>query len=568
MASAIIDLTGKICDFTFPFSLVSLVLHEMFGRISCIHIMYLHRPALTDLDLEEDDDEEVLSIALDRTSLLSHFDDEISDDDDNSSGNGDEHTSEASIAQTGHSSGPGRPRTKEQPIRNGPIVYPLQTIDVLPFHSWYIRPGDTVELHPVELRSGVKRSRDFIHVQKIVEDIETGEKYLRGFLIRRIKFVTAALDFRLNETCLVLQEDEDDKRDVFDQGTVDIPVEQVLRPRNLIFSSTDFPEDSFREFFTAPWDKAEVRERARLVCRWVWIETFESAAKRKKLKPSGGCLRRLIARECADDSFLNCVSNKVSASRQEARRNSANRPGVKRGKYTYASGFCGAGGDALGAKWAGLDVSYGWDSNRSACETFRRNFPRTTVFCSQATDFPPEGFDPRVDILHLSFPCKYFSPNHTRDGKDDGANTTVIFTVEKLLKDAKPIYATQENTFGLHDRHPVWFDKMINMIIKAGYDVRWKIFNFVDFGLSAKRKRLIIYAARRGYPLPRSPSPTHGEHNHRYIYDAILNFLRSWIAGRRWSSMARRACFIRSGSAAAQLPIGSLTSRTSDFAFS
>src|SRR5205814_2839287 len=145
---------------------------------------------------------------------------------------------------------------------------------------------------------------------------------------------------------------------------------------------------------------------------------FESATNRRRLKASTRSLRRLIARECTGDSFVNCMSNKEPASRQETNTHAANRPGVKRGKYTYGSGFCGAGGDALGAKRAGLDVHYGWDSSRSACETFRRNFPRAAVFCCQATDFPPEGFDPIVDILHLSFPCQYFSPNHTHDGKN------------------------------------------------------------------------------------------------------------------------------------------------------
>ena len=481
---------------------------------------------LIDFGFEEDD---ALSVAED---LLSHFDDETSDEDNFSSGNAGEdlvsHIIETSSARIGHSTRTALPRTQEQPLRNGPLDYPYQSIEVLPFEAWYLRAGDTMELHADHSTSG-----DFLYIQKIIENIETGQKFLRGLRLRRTRVVTTALDFKLNEVCFVLQDDEDDPRDVFTQGAIEIPVDRVLRPRNLIFSSKNFPQDSFREILTPDQIQAnleELRDRGRLVCRWAWIETFESATKRRKLKASAGCLRKLTGRECTDGKFYNCMLDKVPASRPTTNSRGGSRPGVKRGKYTYGSGFCGAGGDCLGAKWAGLDVRYAWDSDPSACESIRRNFPRTTVFRYEAVDFPPQDFDPHVDILHLSFPCKYFSPNHTQEGKDDEANTTVIFNTMRLLSDAKPIYHTQENTFGLHDRHPIWFNAMLGMISNAGYNVRWKVSNFVDLGQSASRKRLVIYAARRGYPLPNFPSSTHNEHNRRYIYDAIANIPRnaSW----------------------------------------
>ena len=490
---------------------------------------YLCSP-LIDLDLEEED--EVSFTALDYIPLLSDFDEETSDEDNDFSGNVNEvtvwHANEASVGQTGHPSSTDGPRTQEQPLRNGPVIYPLQTIDVLPLQTWYLRPGDTVELHPEQYSSESHPNRkslgDFLYVQNILENIETGEKYLRGLRLRRTRYVNG-LNKNLNELCLVLQEDEDDLRDVFAQGAVEIPVDQILRPRNLTFSSKDFPQDSFREILTTTQAQfnLEIQNCEQLVCRWVFIETFESATKRKKLKGSASCLRRLITRECNGDSFINCMSNRMPANHHTTDSRGANRPRIRRQKYTYGSGFCGAGGDALGAKWAGLDIRYGFDSDFSACASFRRNFPGTEVFCCQAADFPPNGFDPRVHILHLSFPCKYFSPNHTKEGKDDEANTTVIFNLKQLLLKAKPPYHTQENTFGLKERHEVWLGAMINMIIEAGYNVRWKVFKLADFGLPAQRQRLVIYAARRGYPLPNFPSPTHGEHNRRHIYEAISN---------------------------------------------
>src|SRR5204862_7996842 len=105
MASAreTIDLTGKICDFNLPFSLV---IHEVFRKYLLLYShcvlasssSHLH-PALTDSDFDDDDDDEVLAIALGRTSPLSHFDDEISDESNDSGGDGGQgsvsHTTEA-----------------------------------------------------------------------------------------------------------------------------------------------------------------------------------------------------------------------------------------------------------------------------------------------------------------------------------------------------------------------------------------------------------------------------------------------------------------------------------------
>jgi site-specific DNA-cytosine methylase len=34
------------------------------------------------------------------------------------------------------------------------------------------------------------------------------------------------------------------------------------------------------------------------------------------------------------------------------------------------------------------------------------------------------------------------------------------------------------------------------MVTSSGYNVRWKVVNFLDYGLAASRKRLIIIASR------------------------------------------------------------------------
>src|SRR5579871_2166715 len=129
-----------------------------------IHYVYLQAicSALIDLDLEEEN--EVPFTTFDHISLLSDLEDETSDEDNGSSGSKNE-TSEHPSSTNGF-------RAQEQPSRNGPVVYPFQTIDILSLQTWYLRVGDTVELHPEEYSSESRpKLGDFIYIQKIIENI-------------------------------------------------------------------------------------------------------------------------------------------------------------------------------------------------------------------------------------------------------------------------------------------------------------------------------------------------------------------------------------------------------------
>jgi DNA (cytosine-5)-methyltransferase 1 len=86
----------------------------------------------------------------------------------------------------------------------------------------------------------------------------------------------------------------------------------------------------------------------------------------------------------------------------------------------------------------------------------------------------------------------------TREGQNDQANYESIFTVGPILKKVKPRVATLEQTFGLatSKHHKNNFLLLMNDIISAGYDLRYKIVNISDYGLPQQRKRLLIIAAK------------------------------------------------------------------------
>jgi DNA (cytosine-5)-methyltransferase 1 len=124
------------------------------------------------------------------------------------------------------------------------------------------------------------------------------------------------------------------------------------------------------------------------------------------------------------------------------------------------------------------------------------NYGRTAeVYQMTAEDVYHSDSCNHVDHLHLSCPCQYFSPAHTHDGKNDDDNIAALFITELMLEKCKPRMHTQEQTIGIVQRHPAFFAALINMIVSAGYNVRWRCVNFLDDGVSQNRKRVIIFAS-------------------------------------------------------------------------
>lgn len=230
----------------------------------------------------------------------------------------------------------------------------------------------------------------------------------------------------------------------------DVPVSRVLRPRDCVLTNKPYPFLSFRDdnlcSYPAGLTEKEVKRQifhgGRLACRVVNI-VFIS----KNGKPYSGIVRHLYSQECdivtptgpnhgpgqsratpipiIDDEPAGPVASRglSSQGRRRARSPSVEiveaptkrispHP-VKQGHYTFGDIFCGAGGASQGAKQAGLYVAYGVDMDELAIQAYGQNHQSARPYRKNAHDFPPsdrpiEYF--RVDVLHLSPPCCFFSP--------------------------------------------------------------------------------------------------------------------------------------------------------------
>ena len=165
-------------------------------------------------------------------------------------------------------------------------------------------------------------------------------------------------------------------------------------------------------------------------------------------------------------------------------------------RYVFGDGFCGAGGTSRGAVMAGLHADWGFDMNEHACNSWTLNFPYAKIHCLWAHEFATHTtMNPRVDVLHLSPPCQFFSPAHTTIGQNDEQNVASSFAITYLLKKTKPRIVTIENTSGLVNRHFVYMNAVVHLFTSIGFSIRWRVLNFADFGVPQRRIRLVVIAS-------------------------------------------------------------------------
>lgn len=144
---------------------------------------------------------------------------------------------------------------------------------------------------------------------------------------------------------------------------------------------------------------------------------------------------------------------------------------------------CGAGGATRGAQMAGLKVTWGFDLDANACRSWQTNFPDAAIYemaADQVCDAEKrKKISLQCDILHMSPPCQFFSPAHTIAGVNDEMNSAALMACDEVLKRAKPRLVTLEQTFGITQAgHILYFNTLINMFLRNGYSITYKVVRF------------------------------------------------------------------------------------------
>jgi DNA (cytosine-5)-methyltransferase 1 len=207
--------------------------------------------------------------------------------------------------------------------------------------------------------------------------------------------------------------------------------------------------------------------------------------------------------------------------------------------------FAGAGGLSLGFEQAGFDVVAAVDIDPIHCAAHKFNFPHVTTLCKSVIDL--SGAELRrqaglvgrdIDVVMGGAPCQGFSMIGKR-ALDDPRNQLIHHFV-RLVLELKPKYFVFENVKGLTvGKHRQFLEEVIQAFQQGGYSVvsNYQVLNAADFGVPQDRRRLFLFGAHKGYPLPTYPAPA----GHATVRDAIgdlpeaENYPELWM--RDWAKV-------------------------------
>jgi DNA (cytosine-5)-methyltransferase 1 len=180
-------------------------------------------------------------------------------------------------------------------------------------------------------------------------------------------------------------------------------------------------------------------------------------------------------------------------------------------RFTFGSGFSGAGGADIGYGLAGGRSIFAIEIDPEAVRSFQRNFPETSVtrgdFRAVTASRDEIGrFLIRtnlgrgdLDIFHASPPCNEFS--RLGRGPTEGGTSDLIFDVVRATKTMRPRVLVIENVPELGGRYRYILEAALRSLCfeetgRRLYYARSEVLSASDFGVAQRRRRLFVIAVR------------------------------------------------------------------------
>lgn len=383
--------------------------------------------------------------------------------------------------------------------------------------------GDFIQVRHVQLG---QYDIEFVKIVIITERRSTSGRAVRGIPFIRNRMLFGSLPKKPNEVCKVLHYHLHSQQAENIPVLIDVDPVSIIRKCRLVITNATYPTY-----------QASSLPSGTFVCRWQLRVYFTIVG--GKTRPEEEALERICWEEAdrsfqvADDSLCTRWRNirvRGGSWDPDEGKNAAKTSNVRavNQKYTLFDSFSGAGGVSSGAQSAGFKIKFAVDQSPEVWHTYRMNFPSTKLYKMSVDKFVQESRgSTKVDVLHLSPPCQYFSPAHTHESVHDEANIFALFGCNELINRTRPRLITLEQTFGLtHGRHHLYLRALLGDMTQYGYSVRWKVVRLCTWGLAQDRKRLIVLAAGPGEKLPSFPRATHGEGQGLKPYTTIGDAIR------------------------------------------
>ena len=200
-------------------------------------------------------------------------------------------------------------------------------------------------------------------------------------------------------------------------------------------------------------------------------------------------------------------------------------------KLTMIDLFCGAGGFAVGASWAGFESVLGIDHLQPAMETWMHNHPHA-IGClgdikQVGSNYIKQLLESKgITKIHLitgGVPCQGFSIANRKHNDNDERNF-LFLEYMRFVKTFTPDYIILENVSGMRSTAGGQFEKEIKTYMEGlGYTVKVKLVNAADYGVPQVRQRLLFVGVRKnaGFSEPYAFPDGAFEGHYRTVEEAI-----------------------------------------------
>lgn len=196
--------------------------------------------------------------------------------------------------------------------------------------------------------------------------------------------------------------------------------------------------------------------------------------------------------------------------------------------------FSGCGGSDAGVINAGFEVLMANDILPYARDVYVANHPATDYVLdsvAKITKFPD------AQLLIGCYPCQGFSQGGVRN--PDARINQLYLEFARALGSIQPKAFIVENVSGMVRRNfSHLLDDQFKVFQEAGYKVKAKVLNAVDYGVAQERKRIFIVGIRNDFDLEYEfPLPTHGDglDQPRKTIQQAIGDLPAWPEGEYYA---------------------------------
>ena len=158
--------------------------------------------------------------------------------------------------------------------------------------------------------------------------------------------------------------------------------------------------------------------------------------------------------------------------------------------------FAGCGGLDLGFAQAGFKTIWANEWDKEIWHTYESNHVNTFLDHRDIREIASTEIPDCIGIVGGP-PCQSWSEAGRQKGiKDDRGRLFLEYV--RILQDKQPLFFLAENVSGmLHKKHAQALNNIIAAFEEAGYEVRFKLLDAVNFNVPQQRKRLIFVGFRQ-----------------------------------------------------------------------